>query len=75
MDGNVLRVISRLLASELPHRDTLGGKRLCTQAVEELLATQLPPSQLGQALIELGALSAPLNRPNAPPALPHRGAV
>ena len=39
-----------------PHRDTLCGKRLCTQAVEELRATQLPPSQLGQALIELGAL-------------------
>ena len=55
VDGNVLRVISRLLASELPI-DTLSGKRLCTQAVEELLATQLPPSKLGQALIELGAL-------------------
>ena len=55
VDGNVLRVVSRLLASELPI-DTLSGKRLCTQAVEELLATQLPPSQLGQALIELGAL-------------------
>ena len=55
VDGNVLRVVSRLLASELPI-DTLSGKRLCTQAVEELLATQLPPSKLGQALIELGAL-------------------
>ena len=55
VDGNVLRVVSRLLASDLPI-DALSGKRLCTQAVKELLATQLPPSQLGQALIELGAL-------------------
>ena len=55
VDGNVLRVVSRLLASELAI-DALSGKRLCTQAMEELLATQLPPSKLGQALIELGAL-------------------
>lgn len=55
VDGNVLRVVSRLLASELPI-DTLSGKRLCTQAVEQLLATHLPPSKLGQTLIELGAL-------------------
>lgn len=55
VDGNVLRVISRLLASDLPI-DTPAGQKLCTQAVEELLESKLSPRILGQALIELGAL-------------------
>lgn len=55
VDGNVLRVVSRLCASTLPI-DSPEGKRFCKTYVERLLQTGASPSDLGQGLIELGAL-------------------
>lgn len=55
VDGNVLRVVSRLIASEV-EIDTPAGRNLCTECVEVLLQAPLPPGDINQSLIELGAI-------------------
>lgn len=54
VDGNVLRVLSRLIACDLPIDSSLGKKTLTEVASQLLHGVQ--PSLLNQALIELGAL-------------------
>ena len=54
VDGNLLRVISRLTASEIPI-DTPQGKRFVKHYVEELIALGRS-AEVNQSLMELGAL-------------------
>ncbi len=54
VDGNLLRVLSRLTASDLPI-DTLQGKRFLSEYAQQLVDAGAP-STVNQSLMELGAL-------------------
>lgn len=54
VDGNVYRVVSRLLATETPI-DTTEGKKLYAQFADKLLDRE-NPSHYNQALMDLGAM-------------------
>ena len=55
VDGNVLRVLSRLYASEEPI-DTTQGKKFYTALAKQLVGQATHPGLHNQAIIELGAL-------------------
>lgn len=62
VDGNVLRFLSRYLASEEPIDSSL-GKRLCT-SVAQLVINQGDPGIINQSLIEMGAVLCTPKRPH-----------
>jgi A/G-specific adenine glycosylase len=53
LDGNVIRVLSRLTAEPVEHWTTAGRKRL--QGLSDQLAQAADPAVVNQALMELGA--------------------
>ncbi|MBB6275212.1 A/G-specific adenine glycosylase [Porphyromonas circumdentaria] len=61
VDGNVLRVMSRITACTIPI-DTTTGKKVLTEAVSSLLKSA-EPSIFNQAVIELGALICTPKKP------------
>ena len=62
LDGNVARVLSRLLALEL-EVDSGPGTRTLWQAADQLLCTEDPATH-NQAMMELGALICSPNQPD-----------
>ncbi|MGN6110555.1 MAG: A/G-specific adenine glycosylase [Kofleriaceae bacterium] len=57
VDGNVARVLARVFAIDHDIKSTAGNRALWTRAGElmEALPTELPPGDLNQGLMELGA--------------------
>jgi len=64
VDGNVARVLARLLALELDVRSPAGERRLWAEA--EALAHGPAPGELNQALMELGARLCTPRAPRCP---------
>lgn len=64
VDGNVMRVLSRLLASTQPI-DSKEGKKLLTYAADELVKVG-EPAIINQALMELGATCCLPKKPQCP---------
>ncbi len=62
VDGNVLRVMSRYLAIDRPITDPAVKRRITDETAAWL--TEVPPSELTQALMELGALVCVPRDPN-----------
>src|SRR5580658_3079410 len=54
VDGNVVRVLTRLTADESPYPDGVSAARVLTPLAEELLPAQAPGDH-NQAMMELGA--------------------
>jgi len=63
VDGNVLRVVSRLRASPLDISKPATGKQFGEWVVEDLMPAGVPPGRVNEALIEVGATVC---RPKAP---------
>lgn len=64
LDGNVMRVLSRLFAVDLPI-DSNEGKKALTAIAEKLL-DRSAPAQHNQAMMEIGALQCVPTHPDCP---------
>ena len=62
VDGNVIRVLSRIFNIDIPY-DTSLGKKIFSQKAQELLLRS-DPSSYNQALMEFGALQCKPKSPN-----------
>eukprot|EP01052_Picozoa_sp_SAG31_P034240 SAG31_NODE_3973_length_3702_cov_3.586848_2_plen_259_part_00 len=69
VDGNVLRVLSRLKAVAATPAATVFKTRLAWELAEQLIVQTCRPGDLNQALMELGAIHCVPGRLDVPPAL------